>query len=138
MALHELPDSPPYSGCKVYGPYLANRDGRLIVKVFRFSKQLKTMNYARWLVEVKLREVLPPEQDVHHVDGNKNNNNLANLKVISREDHFKTHAAPSREFICPVCSTRFTRALHAIKITHKSGPFCSKSCTTRFRYTKVS
>ncbi|MBX9702315.1 MAG: HNH endonuclease, partial [Acetobacteraceae bacterium] len=29
--------------------------------------------------------------DIHHIDGNKSNNNISNLKAISIQDHYNIH-----------------------------------------------
>lgn len=34
---------------------------------------------------------LKPEYDVHHIDGNKTNNHINNLQIISRSNHTKLH-----------------------------------------------
>lgn len=39
----------------------------------------------------KFNGVLPSNEDVHHIDGNKDNNNLSNLIALSRQDHAKLH-----------------------------------------------
>ncbi len=41
----------------------------------------------RWLVEQHLGRRLEPHEDVHHVDGNKQNNDLSNLEVVSHAEH---------------------------------------------------
>lgn len=39
----------------------------------------------------KFNGILPSNEDVHHIDGNKDNNNLSNLIALSRQDHAKLH-----------------------------------------------
>jgi len=34
---------------------------------------------------------LPSDWDVHHIDGDRSNNNIDNLIALSREDHIKVH-----------------------------------------------
>lgn len=52
----------------------------------------KTKEYAHREVMVKkLGRKLKRGEIVHHLDGNKLNNDPANLKVISRESHIKEH-----------------------------------------------
>lgn len=41
----------------------------------------------RWLVEQQLGRVLAPDEHVHHKDGNRQNNALANLEVLSPSEH---------------------------------------------------
>ena len=44
----------------------------------------------RRIAEYQFNEI-PKNYHVHHVDFNKNNNNPTNLKLLSKEDHFKLH-----------------------------------------------
>ena len=41
----------------------------------------------RWVVENDLGRSLLPHEDVHHVDGDKQNNDLSNLVVIDHAEH---------------------------------------------------
>jgi len=43
--------------------------------------------FHRWLMEQHLGRPLEPHEDVHHRDGDKQNNDLANLEVIHHADH---------------------------------------------------
>ena len=44
----------------------------------------------RRIAEYQFDEI-PKNYHVHHIDFNKNNNNPTNLKLLSKEDHFKLH-----------------------------------------------
>lgn len=41
----------------------------------------------RWVMEMTLGRALRPDEDVHHLDGNKQNNSPENLQVISHHEH---------------------------------------------------
>lgn len=45
----------------------------------------------RWLMEQHLGRPLLASEDVHHIDGNKLNNAIENLAVLSHGDHAKHH-----------------------------------------------
>lgn len=45
----------------------------------------------KFIVEQKLGRSLTNNEDIHHLDGNKLNNHLNNLIVLSKSDHSKLH-----------------------------------------------
>ena len=45
----------------------------------------------RFVLEQKLRRVLNPKEHVHHIDGNKLNNNLNNLYLTNNSEHRLIH-----------------------------------------------
>jgi hypothetical protein len=46
----------------------------------------------RRLVEIKLGRKLEPDEEVHHIDGNHQNNRMDNLAVLTASEHAKVHA----------------------------------------------
>jgi hypothetical protein len=44
----------------------------------------------RW-VWINTHGVIPSKMDIHHVDEDKSNNSIENLKMLSRSDHLKEH-----------------------------------------------
>ena len=45
----------------------------------------------RRVARVKIGRELQPNEVVHHIDGNKRNNNPNNLQVMTRADHMRLH-----------------------------------------------
>lgn len=41
---------------------------------------------------INVKKYLKPEYEVHHIDGNKLNNKLENLKVITKKEHVRLHS----------------------------------------------
>lgn len=52
----------------------------------------KQVREHRYVVEQLLGRPLEPYELIHHIDGNKQNNNLDNLQVCSQSEHMKIHA----------------------------------------------
>ena len=58
-------------------------------KVVRIGK--KTIREHRYVMEIFLGRPLDRNEHVHHIDGNKLNNSLDNLKVVTPEEHYHLH-----------------------------------------------
>ena len=71
----------------------------LIVDGLRFVKDDATGYYRCNAIAERLHRyiyqreygILPSNEDVHHIDGNKDNNNLDNLIALRHTDHMKLH-----------------------------------------------
>ena len=44
------------------------------------------------LMEEKINRKLLPNECVHHIDGNKHNNNIGNLQLMTKSEHARIHA----------------------------------------------
>ena len=67
--------------------------------------------------------------EVHHIDGNKDNNDINNLKLLSKEEHAKLHLVDNRkklEKICKFCGKKYNA------INPRSS-FCSSNCYNKWR-----
>ena len=53
----------------------------------------------RALMEKKLGKKLTSDEEVHHIDGNHENNTMENIKVMSSSEHSKLHAAQKKRNI---------------------------------------
>ena len=72
---------------------------------------------------------------IHHKDGNKHNNNISNLEVMTREAHTVLHHTTGTKTMllrCPTCGKVFTKEK---RMTHlqKGGQstFCSRDCANK-------
>lgn len=94
----------------------------------------------RVVIENHLERLLNNDEVVHHIDGNKFNNTLNNLDVMSRAEHARLHASLNLKKIvelkCPECGVRFNRAYNQTHLVGSSkaehGTFCSRSCNGKF------
>lgn len=69
------------------GPNSYVMEHRLVVEA-----DLRVSNPAsEWLVRVDDELYLGPHAEVHHVDGDRGNNQLENLEVMSKADHARLH-----------------------------------------------
>ena len=55
-------------------------------------KDGKTKRKHRIIMEEHIGRELNDDEIVHHIDGNKRNNDLSNLQIMSRSEHAKVHA----------------------------------------------
>ncbi len=89
----------------------------------------------RFLMEQMLGRRLMSTEHVHHKDGDKRNNELSNLEVLTLSEHSREHAPPpakTEALICPVCGERFQRTTRYIRSKHKQGHttfYCSNTCS---------
>lgn len=91
----------------------------------------------RIIMENYLGRLLKKNEVVHHKDGNKKNNKLENLQLLSDEEHKRKHQLEQgRLFVklkCPWCGKIFEKPhnnTHLSKGGTKTS--CSKSCNGKF------
>lgn len=87
----------------------------------------------RFIVEQALgRKLDGRREQVHHIDGDKRNNALSNLEVVSPKEHAIRHGrwkcSPTKE--CQVCGLTFT--------PHPTHRERAKTCSTECRYELTS
>lgn len=123
---------------KLYGPYL-NKNGRQYVVLYFNSKTKSGRLYARFLLEQKLGRKMTETETVDHIDGDKTNDAIENLQILSRSENIKKAHKEGVYFksiplfigLCPNCGREFSRKMSYVKANWKkgkSGPFCSLSC----------
>ena len=65
-----------------------NSKGYIEGRIWRDGKQVQVKRH-RFLMEAHLGRALMAGEDVHHIDGDKQNNDLNNLQVLSHREHSK-------------------------------------------------
>ena len=93
----------------------------------------------RVVMENYLGRLLKDDEVVHHKDGNKKNNDIKNLEVMSVEKHSTNHAImKGREIAilrCPNCGETFVAYKNKTfleKPTKYNCTFCSSHCRGQF------
>lgn len=65
----------------------------------------------RLVMEEKLGRYLRPDEEIHHIDGNKKNNHPDNLQLVTKSEHTKIHH-PKKDMsnrVCKLCKSSTTR-----------------------------
>jgi hypothetical protein len=90
----------------------------------------KSYRRARWVMAQVLGRNLLPTEHVHHRDGNRSNDDPANLEVINRNKHLREHKQVyPDEKTCVECGQLFiAKSRH-----RKRQSTCSPQCAQRVR-----
>lgn len=130
---------PKYS--RIFGPYKRKEDQRkIVILINEDGRQRTTRQFAKVLLEVKLGRLLVKGETVDHKDGDKQNNDVKNLVVLSRSKNSFESAKQlvSQKVDCVMCKKEFE--ISGAKLSWvlsnisqgKSGPFCGRSCAGKF------
>lgn len=109
-------------------------DTKKIFNGFKFYKNKKgryscTITLHRFLWQFYNGEI-PEGYDIHHKDFNKENNDISNLELVTKEDHKKIHLShkikrtprKKQKFICTVCGNEYE------SVNHGNNNYCSQKC----------
>jgi len=93
----------------------------------------------RVVMENHLGRLLGPYEVVHHINGDKKDNTITNLEVMSNVDHASLHAKRTNAMVlfkCPSCDIKFSRKKRdSIQKNHRNKFWtCSKSCGAKFAW----
>lgn len=119
---------------KIYKTFIRNSDGRKMVSMRRINGKTLTRQYAKVLLEIKLGRLLEANETVDHIDGNKSNDDIDNLQLLSRNENAAKSAIRRLPIIanCVYCNKEFelSRFQTEKRSVTKSGPFCSRRCAS--------
>jgi predicted RNA-binding Zn-ribbon protein involved in translation (DUF1610 family) len=88
----------------------------------------------RVLMENKIGRMLLSNEVVHHKNGNKRDNRIQNLQLMTVAEHNLTHAQQNRKpmvtLSCPQCKGMFERPRKRTHLSRRNQErtFCSRSC----------
>ena len=86
---------------------------RGVAGIVRVHRHIASLKIGRWLRRW---------EHVHHIDGNKENNDPANLAILTNSEHAKLHMGDGPSAVdCARCGTQF-------QPTHRRIKFCSQFC----------
>lgn len=93
----------------------------------------------RIVMENSLGRILDKSEIVHHIDGNKRNNEITNLVVLGSSDHIRLHhRIHGRRYVkvlCPNCLNVFDMPENQLSSAKGSDMnFCSRRCNGQYHY----
>ena len=99
----------------------------------------------RVLLENKLGRLLRSDEECHHIDENKANDDPDNLELQTKSDHARHHrlkeAPKPVTLICDWCLKKFKLKPYQMRLRrgrNKTGLlFCSRACSTKGSATKL-
>ena len=124
----------PFKGCRIAGPYFDKAMARhKMLIIDDTARTRKAMLVSRVLMCVYLGKMLDAHVTVDHIDGNAQNDNIANLQVLSVRDNARkgngTQASRMVRLICPICQSVIIDRLS--RCPRGSLYSCSRRCSTR-------
>ena len=94
------------------------KDGRTRLVIKYDDGHMTTKSYPRVLMEEKIGRPLKSNEDVHHKDGDKTNNDINNLEIIEHGTHQKLHMPIKYRDtiqICEYCGKEFIYTAEQMK-----------------------
>ncbi len=92
----------------------------------------------RIVIENHLSRLLNSNEVVHHKNGDRKDNRLNNLEVLTNKEHARLHGIQRGktmvELICPFCQLKFIRQKKNTHLSKKKqvSTFCSRRCSASF------
>jgi len=105
-----------YMYCYAPNHYCANKAGKVMEHVYIMAEEIK--------------RPLASNECVHHIDRNKTNNDISNLRLMTQAEHTALHMLEDREATsierkCEVCEISF------ISFQSDERKYCSHTCASK-------
>lgn len=131
--------SEAHGACVKIHDRIVDKTGRIRV-IYTLGESRRYSQLARLVLEAHLGRALAKEETVDHIDGNCQNDDPGNLRVMTLSENAADSAMRLHEqgFICGTCSVYFVLSGRKLgnaawnRKQGKSGPFCSKTCAGRY------
>lgn len=132
----------PYLG---YLYYKSKLSGRICYYLYNpKTGKRKLLTRARYRLSVELGRRLKRKEHVDHIDGDKTNDKINNLQILSLAQNNRKSVIENGKvqkwvkLKCPVCRNKFKRKKHRVGFKIKSGkvPTCSRSCGGKLGHSK--
>lgn len=117
-----------------------NKDGRLRAYCRDEQNKPHIISYPKYLMEEHLGRKLAEDEEVHHIDGNPENNELNNLELVKHGEHQRFHNPrryKDKIVVCEVCGASFLWVAwkqsdykRDIKIGRNRIISCSRKCSS--------
>ena len=115
----------PYSNIYSCG-YIVESQGRRTVILYNSHKDRSSVSLARYKMAVLLKRFLKDNEQVDHIDGNKYNDRMSNVQIMSPIENLrKSQVTKKIPLICPICKKEFVPKKNNFKIKDRC---CSRKC----------
>lgn len=106
-----------------------------VCMINKITRYRRTLLYSKYLMCVKEKRLLTKQEEVDHKDGNKRNDTLDNLQILTGQANRKKQATGRTmiSLVCDNCGNSFTRERRQV-IYKPQGhrKFCSRKCQHTF------
>ncbi len=139
------PAKAPFTGYVAYEVFHKNEGRWYVCLVSPFNgKDRHTTSRARYRMAVKLGRELLKQEQVDHINGDKTDDRLGNLQILSSLENNRKYIRQSGRMVkmvtlrCPVCDRSFDLRLSIYKYRLRIGghPCCSHSCGGKLSHGK--